>query len=82
MFVGVGAAAVRDLFKRPPPPPPPPPRPPGKSPCIIIFIDEVDLRLAVSAAPGIGGSNDERKQTTQTKLTHGIEMLLRDELRG
>jgi len=51
MFVGVGAARVRDLFdqaKR-------------NSPCII-FVDEIDAVGRYRGA-GLGGSNDEREQT-------------------
>jgi AFG3 family protein len=52
MFVGVGAARVRDLFNRAK----------GKAPCII-FIDEID---AVGRSRGRGqmpGGNDERENT-------------------
>ncbi len=51
MFVGVGAARVRDLFdqaKR-------------HSPCII-FVDEVDA-VGRHRGAGLGGSHDEREQT-------------------
>jgi cell division protease FtsH len=51
MFVGVGAARVRDLFdqaKR-------------NSPCII-FVDEVDA-VGRHRGAGLGGSHDEREQT-------------------
>jgi cell division protease FtsH len=51
MFVGVGAARVRDLFdqaKR-------------NSPCII-FIDEIDA-VGRHRGAGLGGSHDEREQT-------------------
>lgn len=56
MFVGVGAARVRDLFetaKR-------------HSPCII-FIDEIDAVGRVRGA-GIGGGHDEREQTLNALL--------------
>ncbi len=51
MFVGVGAARVRDLFAQ------------GRknAPCII-FIDELDA-VGRSRGTGVGGSHDEREQT-------------------
>ncbi len=51
MFVGVGAARVRDLFTQ------------GRknAPCII-FIDELDA-VGRSRGTGVGGSHDEREQT-------------------
>jgi len=51
MFVGVGAARVRDLFNQ------------GRknAPCII-FIDELDA-VGRSRGTGVGGSHDEREQT-------------------
>ena len=58
MFVGVGAARVRDLFKQAK----------DKAPCII-FIDEID---AVGRARGKNpsmGSNDERENTLNQMLT-------------
>jgi cell division protease FtsH len=56
MFVGVGAARVRDLFKQ------------GKknAPCII-FIDEIDA-VGRHRGAGIGGGNDEREQTLNQLL--------------
>ena len=56
MFVGVGAARVRDLFKNAG----------NHAPCII-FIDELD---AVGKARGVGGpgGNDEREQTLNQLL--------------
>lgn len=56
MFVGVGAARVRDLFetaKR-------------HSPCII-FIDEIDA-VGRKRGGGMGGGNDEREQTLNQLL--------------
>jgi cell division protease FtsH len=56
MFVGVGAARVRDLFEQ------------GKShaPCII-FIDEMDAVGRMRGA-GLGGGHDEREQTLNQLL--------------
>ncbi|MCL4466406.1 MAG: ATP-dependent zinc metalloprotease FtsH [Chloroflexi bacterium] len=51
MFVGVGAARVRDLFEQAR----------KNSPCIV-FIDEVDA-VGRHRGAGIGGGNDEREQT-------------------
>jgi cell division protease FtsH len=57
MFVGVGAARVRDLFEQAR----------AKAPCII-FIDELDaLGRARGAIPGIGG-HDEKEQTLNQLL--------------
>ncbi|MDR2509151.1 MAG: ATP-dependent zinc metalloprotease FtsH [Spirochaetaceae bacterium] len=56
MFVGVGAARVRDLFKQAR----------GKAPCII-FIDELDA-IGKSRINNIGGGNDEREQTLNQLL--------------
>jgi len=58
MFVGVGAARVRDLFEQAK----------QKAPCII-FIDELDA-IGKSRAGGRGGifSNDEREQTLNQLL--------------
>jgi len=58
MFVGVGAARVRDLFAQA-----------REKPASILFIDELD---AVGKARGVGGSiggNDEREQTLNQLLT-------------
>jgi cell division protease FtsH len=56
MFVGVGAARVRDLFEQ------------GKrsAPCII-FIDEIDA-VGRHRGAGIGGGHDEREQTLNALL--------------
>ncbi|MCC6610579.1 MAG: ATP-dependent zinc metalloprotease FtsH [Burkholderiales bacterium] len=57
MFVGVGAARVRDLFEQAR----------QKAPCII-FIDELDaLGRARGAYPGLGG-HDEKEQTLNQLL--------------
>ena len=56
MFVGVGAARVRDLFKQAR----------EKAPCIV-FIDEIDAIGRQRSAAGIGG-NDEREQTLNQLL--------------
>jgi cell division protease FtsH len=56
MFVGVGAARVRDMFQQAV----------AKSPCII-FIDELDA-LGKSRAGNIPGSHDEREQTLNALL--------------
>ena len=57
MFVGMGAAKVRDLFDQAK----------KKSPCII-FIDEIDAIGKKRGAGGFGG-NDEREQTLNQLLT-------------
>lgn len=58
MFVGMGAAKVRDLFKQAN----------DKAPCII-FIDEVDtIGKKRDSGPNIG-SNDEREQTLNQLLS-------------
>ncbi len=58
MFVGVGAARVRDLFQQAR----------LKAPCVI-FIDELDaLGRARGAFPGMGG-NDEKEQTLNQVLS-------------
>ncbi len=59
MFVGVGAARVRDLFKQAR----------DRAPCIV-FIDELDA-LGKSRTNGVMGGNDEREQTLNQLL---IEM--------
>ena len=58
MFVGMGAAKLRDLFKQAA----------QKAPCIV-FIDEIDtIGKKRDGAAGIGG-NDEREQTLNQLLT-------------
>jgi len=58
MFVGMGAAKVRDLFKQAN----------EKAPCIV-FIDEIDtIGKKRDGAHGMGG-NDEREQTLNQLLT-------------
>jgi cell division protease FtsH len=58
VFVGVGAARVRDLFAKAK----------RQAPCII-FIDELDaIGKARSSNPQIGGGNDEREQTLNQLL--------------
>ncbi|NLY10884.1 MAG: ATP-dependent zinc metalloprotease FtsH [Firmicutes bacterium] len=57
MFVGMGAARVRDLFKQAQ----------EKAPCII-FIDEIDT-IGKSRNAGAIGGNDEREQTLNQLLT-------------
>ena len=56
MFVGVGAARVRDMFEQ------------GRknAPCII-FIDEIDA-VGRQRGAGLGGGNDEREQTLNSLL--------------
>ncbi len=56
MFVGVGAARVRDMFEQ------------GRknAPCIV-FIDEIDA-VGRQRGAGLGGGNDEREQTLNSLL--------------
>ncbi len=58
MFVGMGAARVRDLFKQAQ----------AKAPCIV-FIDEIDTIGKSRNSGGVGGGNDEREQTLNQLLT-------------
>jgi len=57
MFVGVGAARVRDLFEQA-----------KKDAPAIIFIDEIDAIGKSRAAGGVMGGNDEREQTLNQLL--------------
>jgi cell division protease FtsH len=56
MFVGVGAARVRDMFENAK----------KNAPCII-FIDEIDA-VGRQRGAGMGGGNDEREQTLNQML--------------
>ena len=56
MFVGVGAARVRDMFEQAK----------KHSPCIL-FIDEIDA-VGRQRGAGLGGGNDEREQTLNQLL--------------
>jgi len=56
MFVGVGAARVRDMFEQAK----------KNAPCII-FIDEIDA-VGRQRGAGLGGGNDEREQTLNQLL--------------
>ncbi|MCZ6688398.1 MAG: ATP-dependent zinc metalloprotease FtsH [Planctomycetota bacterium] len=56
MFVGVGAARVRDLFSQAK----------SKRPCIV-FIDEIDA-VGRHRGAGLGGGHDEREQTLNALL--------------
>ena len=58
MFVGMGAAKVRDLFKQAN----------EKAPCIV-FIDEIDTIGKKRDGAGFTGGNDEREQTLNQLLT-------------
>ena len=58
MFVGVGAARVRNLFEKAR----------SNSPCVI-FIDEIDA-IGRQRGTGIAGGNDEREQTLNQILTN------------
>ncbi|MEF1989587.1 AAA family ATPase, partial [Neisseria gonorrhoeae] len=56
MFVGVGAARVRDMFENAK----------KQAPCIV-FIDEIDA-VGRHRGAGMGGGNDEREQTLNQML--------------
>ncbi|MBD2127124.1 ATP-dependent zinc metalloprotease FtsH4 [Microcoleus sp. ZQ-A2] len=58
LFVGAGAARVRDLFEEAK----------KKAPCIV-FIDELDAIGKSRASGGLMGGNDEREQTLNQLLT-------------
>jgi cell division protease FtsH len=57
MFVGVGAARVRDLFERA-----------GDNQPCIIFLDEIDA-VGRKRGTGLGGGHDEREQTLNAILS-------------
>jgi len=57
MFIGVGAARVRNLFNKA-----------AENSPAIIFIDEIDA-IGRERGAGIGGGNDEREQTLNQLLT-------------
>src|SRR5690606_11783473 len=57
MFVGVGAARVRELFSEA-----------RKNEPAIVFIDEIDA-VGRSRGAGLGGGNDEREQTLNQLLS-------------
>jgi cell division protease FtsH len=57
MFIGIGAARIRDLFKKA-----------GENTPCIVFIDEIDA-VGRERGSGIGGGNDEREQTLNQLLT-------------
>jgi cell division protease FtsH len=59
MFVGVGAARVRDLFSQAA----------GQAPCII-FIDELDA-LGKARGMNVMGGHDEQEQTLNQLLVEG-----------
>ena len=56
MFVGVGAARVRDMFEQA-----------RKSAPCLVFIDEIDA-VGRQRGAGLGGGNDEREQTLNSLL--------------
>ena len=58
MFVGVGAARVRDLFEQAR----------KAAPCII-FIDELDALGKMRSGPSFGGGHDEKEQTLNQLLS-------------
>src|SRR5205823_7113512 len=66
MFVGVGAARVRDMFEQAK----------KHAPCIV-FIDEIDA-VGRQRGAGLGGGNDEREQTLNQLLVEmdGFEATL------
>jgi cell division protease FtsH len=58
MFVGIGAARVRDLFQQA-----------AKLAPAIVFIDELDALGRARASGGVIGGNDEKEQTLNQLLT-------------
>ena len=66
MFVGVGAARVRDLFETAK----------KNAPCIV-FIDEIDA-VGRSRGAGVGGGHDEREQTLNQLLVEMDGFTTRD----
>jgi cell division protease FtsH len=58
MFVGLGAARVRDLFEQA-----------GKTAPCIVFIDELDALGKARGIGGISGGHDEREQTLNQLLS-------------
>ncbi len=66
MFVGMGAARVRDLFENAK----------KNAPCII-FIDEIDA-VGRQRGTGLGGGHDEREQTLNQLLTEMDGFLVND----
>jgi len=54
MFIGIGAARVRDLFQKAA----------ENAPCIV-FIDEIDA-VGLERGSGIGGGNDERSTNVKS----------------
>lgn len=72
MFVGVGAARVRDLFEQA-----------RKQAPAIVFIDELDALGRARGIPGMGGGHDEKEQTLNQLLvemdgfdtSHGLILL-------
>src|SRR5205823_660318 len=61
MFVGVGAARVRDMFEQA-----------KKSAPCIIFVDEIDA-VGRHRGAGLGGGNDEREQTLNQMLVEMVD---------
>ena len=57
MFIGIGAARIRDLFKKA-----------AENTPSIVFIDEIDA-VGRERGAGVGGGNDEREQTLNQLLT-------------
>src|ERR671937_2689064 len=68
MFVGVGAARVRDMFEQAK----------KHAPCIV-FIDEIDA-VGRQRGAGLGGGNDEREQTLNQLLVEMDGFELKDNI--